>query len=212
MDFYQSPAVQLFLQNSLAKAAGLLFQAGEHLVYGEAECLLKVEIASFMLETRKSLSTLLGRESAFPPSKESGPSAPTAGSSGVNLTSPPPTKEPNMQSPAGPANPVFPHTTPRDLLGNSWFGGTPQFPPIWTAPSLDSPKTFSPEKCSCAAPKSSAFLSLTCINGKKLLVAKSDISNIIQLDEGCQIYYKGNPDTPDQVSECFTYIESELLK
>ena len=59
--------------------------------------------------------------------------------------------------------------------------------------------------------KSSAFLSLTCSNGKKLLIAKASIANILQQDEGCLIYYNGNLEAPDSVMESFSYIEKELL-
>lgn len=216
MDSYQSPAVQLFLQNSLAKAAGLLFQAGEHLVYGEDECLLKVEIASFMLETRKSLSALLASGGDSPTSRESAQSAQSAGNSGLASTSAAPKKDLNMQSPDGLAwsVPITPTISPLGAFGSSSSGGIDPYPLHLRWPSLSSPPSLSEEKSSSAQGKSSAFLTLTyAATGKKLLVAKDSIANVLQLDEGCNIFYKNGPaDTADHVSECFSYIESELLK
>lgn len=118
-----------------------------------------------------------------------------------------------MPSPVGHVGDAPTSTSPPGVFGNSWSGGTGQFPPVWAGLYPNSPPNLSAEKSSSAQAKSSAFLTLTyAATGKKLLVAKDSISNILQLDEGCNIFYKNNPDGADHVSECFTYIESELLK
>lgn len=202
---------QLFLQNSLAKAAGLLFQAGELLTTGPAQCCLQMEITSFMLETKKSLFLLLQEQAGKATSKGSVQSAPIAEQIGQNWTSPPETKGMNMSSPDGPAGNAGTPISPPEAFGNSSAGGTIEQTPGWILP----PKASFPDSCyGNALPephKSSAFLSLTCSNGKKLLIAKASIANILQQDEGCLIYYNGSPENPDSVMESFSYIEKELL-
>ena len=202
---------QLFLQNSLAKAAGLLFQAGELLTLGPDQCCLQMEITSFMLETRKSLFLLLQEQAGKATSKGSVQSAPIAEASGQNWTSPPETKGMNMSSPDGLVGNAGAPITPPEAFGNSSAGGTME----QTTPSSTPPDIFplfsSSGNALPGARKSSAFLSLTCSNGMKLLVAKASIANVLQQDDGCFIYYNGLPDTPDAVLESFSYIEKELL-
>lgn len=202
---------QLFLQNSLAKAAGLLFQAGELLTTGPAQCCLQMEITSFMLETKKSLFLLLQEQAGKATSKGSVQSAPIAEQIGQNWTSPPETKGMNTPLPDGPAGNAGTPISPPEAFGNSSAGGTMEQINGWKLP----PKASFPDSCyGNALPephKSSAFLSLTCSNGKKLLIAKASIANILQQDEGCLIYYNGSPENPDSVMESFSYIEKELL-
>ena len=202
---------QLFLQNSLAKAAGLLFQAGELLTTGPDQCCLQMEITSFMLETRKSLFLLLQEQAGKATSKGSGQSAPIAEQIGQNWTSPPETKGMNMSSPDGPVEGAGTPISPPEASGNSSAGGTME----QTTPSPTQPDIFPLFSSSGNAlpghRKSSAFLSLTYHNGKKLLVAKDSIANILQADDGCFIFYKGSPENPDSVMESFSYIEKELL-
>lgn len=202
---------QLFLQNSLARAAGLLFQAGEFLTTGPAQCCLQMEITSFMLETKKSLFLLLQEQAGKATSKGSVQSAPIAEASGQNWTSPPETKGMNTPLPDGPAGNAGAPISPPEAFGNSSAGGTIEQINGWKLP----PKASFPDSCyGNALPeprKSSAFLSLTCTNGMKLLVAKASIANILQQDEGCLIYYNGNLEAPDSVMESFSYIEKELL-
>lgn len=203
---------QLFLQNSLAKAAGLLFQAGELLKNGPSQCLLQMEITIFMSETKKSLFELLSQE---PPHKatsgESAQSAPIAGSAGQSWTSPPEKSALNTPSPAGPVVGAGTPTTPPEASGASSAGGTTEHPPTSDKPQPLFPLLSSAGNSSPGARKSSAFLSLTYHNGKKLLVAKDSIANILQADDGCFIFYKGSPENPDSVMESFSYIEKELL-
>lgn len=202
---------QLFLQNSLAKAAGLLFQAGELLTLGPDQCCLQMEITSFMLETRKSLFLLLQEQAGKATSKGSVQSAPIAEASGQNWTSPPETKGMNMSSPDGPAGNAGAPISPPEAFGNFSAGGTMGQTNDWMSQPGYSPWASSGGNASPGHRKSSAFLSLTYHNGKKLLVAKDSIANILQAEDGCFIFYKGSPENPDSVMESFSYIEKELL-
>ena len=205
----KEPPTILILQNSLAKAAGLLFQAGEFLTIGDKQCLLKIEIAAFMLETRKSLSTLLTRLSDYPTLEASGRSAPIVERRGLESTSPPPWKGPNMSLLDGPVGDATTPLSPPEQSGNSLSGGTIPPPSDLDRRSWAFPTNLSDERRYSERAKSSAYLSLTLSDKRKLLVAKSDISNIYQADDGCIICYKSKPE-PDQVLESFSYIESEL--
>lgn len=171
-----------------------------------------MEITVFMSETKKSLFELLSQE---PPHKatsgESAQSAPTAGSAGQSWTSPPEKSAPNTPSPAGPVESAGTPTTPPEASGACSAGGTTEHPPPSEQPQSLFPLLSSTGNASPGARKSSAFLSLTCTNGMKLLVAKASIANILQQDEGCLIYYNGNLEAPDSVMESFSYIEKELL-
>lgn len=202
---------QLFLQNTLAKATSLLFQAGKLLEHGADQCCLQMEITSFMLETKKSLFLLLQEQAGKATSKGSGQSAPIAEQIGQNWTSPPETKGMNMSSPDGPAGNAGAPISPPEAFGNSSAGGTVGQTPDWMSQPGYSPWASSSGNASPEPRKSSAFLSLTCSNGKKLLIAKASIANILQQDEGCLIYYNGSPENPDSVMESFSYIEKELL-
>lgn len=116
-----------------------------------------------------------------------------------------------MPLPDGPAGNAGTPISPPEAFGNSSAGGTIEQINGWKLP----PKASFPDSCyGNALPephKSSAFLSLTYHNGKKLLVAKDSIANILQADDGCFIFYKGNPENSDAVMESFSYIEKELL-
>lgn len=202
---------QLLLQNLLAKAACLLHSAGELLTLGENQCLLKIEITSFMLGATRSLSSHLLRQGAEAILKESAQSAPTVERIGQNWTSPLLMKGTNMSSHDGPVGGAGTPTSPPEASGSSSAGGILELPPTSPPQPEIFPHFSSPGNALPGHRKSSAFLSLTCSNGKKLLIAKASIANILQQDEGCLIYYNGCPANPDEVLESFSYIESELL-
>lgn len=206
----------LQIQNLLAQASSLLFRIGDSLAKDDTcsptQILLKVEIATFFSEGRKSLSDVLS-EMETPMSKESDPSAPPAGSFGEksNSESLESTNPPNIWSPDGPARSTeMPHSQGA-LSGNLLSGGTGEFPRAselrWDSslPPLSGVRLYSePTK------SSGRFLRLTCSNGKPLLVATDDISNILAQPDGtCNIYYKSQVD-PDEVSTPFEKI-LELL-
>lgn len=206
----------LRIQNLLAQASSLLFRIGDSLAKDETcsptQILLKVEIATFFSEGRKSLSDVLS-EMETPMSKESGPSAPPAGSFGErsNSASLGSTNPPNTSSPDGPARSTeMPHS-PVAPSGNSSSGGTGEFLPPSEPLYHSSPLSLPGVRLISGPGKSSGrFLRLTCSNGKPLLVATDDISNILAQPDGtCNIYYKSQVD-PDEVSTSFEKI-LELL-
>lgn len=142
----------LFLQNALAESASLLFRVGETL--GEAsnleqQCLLKIEIASWFLTTRDSLSAVLSEP---PERRELSRSAKLAGEPGRELNWTAPTQMGNTSSPDGPAKTTAPISKPGGLSGNSSSGGIGDFPPPWEQLLLFSPPNFSNEKPSVKLP------------------------------------------------------------
>jgi len=199
------PQPSLPVQNLLAQAASLLFRVGETL--GEDPCpetqsLLKIEIAGFFSEGRKSLSAALS-EKVTPTQKGSGPSAQNAGSFGAALTSEEPVMERvNTSSHDGPASCTGMSISPEDLSGNSSSGGTGESPQVFREHSLFSPPNSSAENAFSARIRfSGRFLGLTNSNGNPMLIAVDDISNIVGLPSGgCAFFYKSQLD-PDNVRE-----------
>lgn len=206
----------LILQNLLARAASLLFRVGETL--GEGPCpptqtLLKIEIATFFLEGKSSLSEAL-LEKETPMQKESDQSAPSAGNSGPEST----WDYPNLarENTSSPDGLVYPTGTTIErvvLSGNSSSGGTGDFPPLSNSPSPSSPPNSSEGKSSSAQSRSlGKFILLMTASTpcRHLLVAKDDISNVISAEGGGSwIYYKSQVDA-DQVCEPLVTI-MELL-
>lgn len=194
----------LFLQNALAQAAGLLHQAGELLTSEGKACLLQIEITAFMLETRKSLSSLLAQPSPGATSKESVQSAPTAERIGQNWTSPLQMKGMNMSSQDGPAEDAGIPISPPEASGSCSAGGTMEPTQDPNALLEPFPWIFSNKSYLPRPPKSSEFLSLTYHTGQRLLVAKKAITSIIEMEApqvGCTIFYNENTRDGDHVLE-----------
>lgn len=208
------PQPSLPVQNLLAQAASLLFRVGETL--GESPCLetqslLKIEIAGFFSEGRKSLSAALS-EKGTPTPRESGQSAQNAESFGAALTSEEPVMERvNTSSHDGPASCMGMSISPEAPSGNSSSGGTGESPQAWGQHYHSSPTSFSAGSAFSARIKSSGrFLGLTNSNGNPMLIAVDDISNIVGLPSGgCAFFYKSQLD-PDNVRESLREI-MELL-
>lgn len=230
----------LRIQNLLAQASSLLFRIGDSLAKDDTcsptQILLKVEIATFFSEGKRSLSDVLS-EMETPMSKESGRSALNVGSVGAGLNSEPIRNEcnetlsqetarrhrelvesmvqellkPNTSSPDGPVRSTETPISPEAPSGNSSSGGTGDFPRASELQWDSSPPPLSGVRLYYEPTKSSGkFLRLTCSNGKPLLVATDDISNILAQPDGtCNIYYKSQVD-PDEVSTPFEKI-LELL-
>lgn len=208
------PQPSLPVQNLLAQAASLLFRVGETL--GEAPCpetqsLLKIEIAGFFSEGRKSLSAALS-EKGTPTPRESGQSAQNAGSFGAALTSEEPVMEKvNTSSHDGPASCMGMSISPEAPSGNSSSGGTGESPLVSREHSLFSPPNSSAESAFSARIKfSGRFLGLTNSNGNPMLIAIDDISNIVGLPSGGSTFFYKSQLDPDNVRESLREI-MELL-
>lgn len=203
-------APSLLLQNSLARAASLLFRIGDSL--GERtkvseQCLLKMEVAEFFSEVGNSLQLEL---SATAGQGESAPSAPLAGNSGSVWNSAPPSE--TTSSPDGPASPTEPPTSAAEAFSNFSTGGIPASNPLFPLVQNPSPPNTSSSKPPSTPFKSSGkFLLLTYSTGQRLLIQVSSVASIIEDrdGDGCHIYYNGNPE-PDHVRENFDLIMENL--
>lgn len=205
----------LAVQNLLAQAASLLYRVGETL--GEDPCLphqtlLKIEIATFFSEGKKSLSEVVLKQGTRM-SKELGPSAPSAESFGEELNLDPREELTGSTSfHAGPASNTETPISPEAPSGNFSSGGTEGFPQLLNSLDLSSPKNFSIEKFDSAPSKSSArFLSIPNSNGRRMLVALDDISNIVESEDPSKvlIYYKSQLE-PDLMLIDFSTLERML--
>jgi len=200
------------LQNLLARAASLLFRVGETL--GEGPCpptqtLLKIEISTFFLEGKSSLSEAL-LEKETPMQKESGQSVPSAENSGPesNWDYPNLARE-NTSLPDGPVSNTEAPISPEAQSGSSLDGGIGESLHHLTSQEFSSVQNSLNAKSSSGLFKSSGkFLKLTNDNGRRMLVAKDDLSNVVSKETdspGCWIYYKSQVD-PDHVQESFEQI------
>lgn len=208
------PSSSLAVQNLLAQAASLLYRVGETL--GEDPCLphqtlLKIEIATFFSEGKKSLSeAVLKQEIRM--SKELGPSAPSAESFGPESSWDYPNLARNTSSPDGPAKLTETPISPGAASGSSSSGGTEDFPQASKLERSIYPPSYFVENSSSNAPKSSArFLSLKNGNGRAMMIALDDISNIVESEDPSKvlIYYKSQLE-PDLMLIDFPTLERML--
>jgi len=112
---------ELFLQNSLATSASLLFRATQILgkpLTEDNQCLLKIEIETWFIEMRHSLSVELSRE----PHEDIDTSAKPAAKPGPVWNSPP---VENTSSSASPVRNTEPNTKPEEASSNPSCGGMP---------------------------------------------------------------------------------------
>lgn len=109
---------ELFLQNSLATGASLLYRVSQALAVEDREirCLLKVEIEAWFIEMRYSLSGELSRE----PPEDTDTSAKPAAKSSLGWNSPP---RENTPSSASPVRDTEPNTKPEEVSSNPSCGG-----------------------------------------------------------------------------------------
>ena len=110
---------ELFLQNSLATSASLLFRVTQVLgkpLTENTQCLLKVEIESWFIEMRHSLSAELSRE----PPEDIDTSAKPVEKSLPGWNSPP---VENTSSSASPVKNTEPNTKPEEASSNPSCGG-----------------------------------------------------------------------------------------
>ena len=131
---------ELFLQNALAQAASLLHQTVTLLNKSPSPvqlCLI-IEIQTFFLETKESLSLMMKQEQK-PPSKVSSGSAPTVQSPGLNWREKPSTQEtsPGESSP-GPAWKIPPRRTPTSYEAEA------SYPTCYGSPTTSDSKTSKP--------------------------------------------------------------------
>lgn len=142
----------LFLQNALATGAGLLFQAGETLgevEHLERQCILKIEIAAWFLETRESLSAVLSEP---PEKRESSQSARPAETPGLGSNWVAPTLGGNTSSPDGSVRNMEPTCKQGGPFGNSSSGGTGDSPQPSARARESSPPNSSKGKSSVKLP------------------------------------------------------------
>ena len=203
-------APSLLLQNSLARAASLLFRIGDSLgdrTKVSEQCLLKMEVAEFFSEVGNSLQLEL---SATAEPGESAPSAQPVANSGPVWNSAPPSE--NTSSPDGPASTTEPPTSAAEAFSNFSTGGIPASNPLFPLVQNPSPPNTSSSKPPSTPFKSSGkFLLLTYSTGQRLLIQVSSVASIIEDSEGngSHIFYTGNPE-PDHVRENFDLIMENL--
>lgn len=111
---------ELFLQNSLATGASLLYRVSQALPLEDRaiRCLLKVEIEAWFIEMRHSLSVELSRE----PPEDIDTSAKPVEKSLPGWNSP---REGNIPSSASPVRNTEPNTKPEEVSSNPSCGGMP---------------------------------------------------------------------------------------